>query len=403
MIECPDMKTPYPAIHKKVAVVIDMAAGASARDVLSGIFKFVNTGHPWTLRIIRVPEDSLLTASHGLLDEGLDGLIVTCASDANTNAVIAACHLPTVFVDVRHPLFEQRTDAAAFIRNDNEGIGTIGARYLCGLGNFNSYGFVPSIERHTWSNLREQAFCAELAVRKSRARVFNKGSQHSAEDECRLRDWLEMLPKPCALMCAHDFRATQVLEVCSQMKLEVPEQVAIIGVDNDELLCNSHSPPLSSIRPNHLGEGFLAGRELSRLFHLGTRAKRRETTCRALGIVERESTKATTPATALLRRALAFIDANLCTNLKTDDVAESLSVSRRLLERRFRNLRNESIHDYIVMRRLSLVKRLLKTTRRSCAKIASECGFSSANFLSHLFIRKVGCSMRDYRNSTPVT
>lgn len=393
------MKTTHLTNRKKVAIVIDMTAGAAARDVLSGIFKFINAGHPWSIRIIQLPSDSLLTVFPGSLDERLDGIIVTCLSDEATNKAIAASRLPTVFVDVRHSLFERRAGAVSFIRNDNEGIGAIGARYLCELGNFNAYGFVPDIDRRAWSNLRENAFVKELAARKIKANVFGGGSKVNLTDSNNLKRWILHLQKPCALMAAYDYRATQVLEVCAEAGLSVPGQVALLGVDNDELLCNTSAPPLSSISPDHVDEGFQAGAELYRLFRLGVRAKRREKTCRIRGIVKRESTTAAAPAAALLRRALAFIDANLRTNLKTDDIANGLGISRRLLERRFHDVRGESVHHCILTRRLSLVKYLLKTTRRSSAKIAAECGFSSASFLSHLFSRTVGCSMREFRAS----
>lgn len=382
---------------RKILIVVDMSAGASARDVLSGIFKFVNAGHPWSLRLVQLPGESLKQSVSGPIASEADGMIVTCEPDRESLAAIAKTAVPTVFVDVRHPLFERKTGRVAFVRNDNEGIGHAGAKYLANLGNFNSFGFVPDIENRTWSVLREQAFRNELEGRGFAVRTFGEGSPRLAEDRSRLIAWLKDLPKPAAVMAAFDFRATQVADACSEADIRIPEQVALIGVDNDELLCQSTNPILSSIKPDHVHEGFLAATELNRLFRAGPRAHRRESFCRIRGVVERESTKAGPPAAILIRRTLAFIAANATSNLRVDEIASELGVSRRLLERRFRTLRGESLKERILQERLAVVKRLLKTTSRSCAKIAAECGFPNANYLSHLFRRETGQSMKAFR------
>ena len=383
--------------RKKVFVVVDMSAGLPAREVLSGIFTFANTGHPWSLRLIQLPSDSLATAVNGAFDENVDGLIVTCESDSVSTELIAAAHVPAVFVHVRNALFEKKNSKTAFIRNDDEGIGKAGARYLSSLGNVNAYGFVPDVEGRIWSTLRERAFRAELEKGGRIVQTFTNGSNRPAEDQANLVLWLKQLPKPCALMAAYDYRATHVADACQEAGLSIPEQVVLLGVDNDELLCSSTTPPLSSIKPDHVQEGFQAAVALDRLFRLGARAKRYEFLCRMKGIVERESTRPYPPAATLVRRTLTFIGENAHVNLRVGDVAAALGVSRRLLERRFRTIQKESINDCILSQRLAVVKRLLGTTSRSCAKIASECGFPNANYLSHLFKRKTGLSMRQYR------
>jgi len=388
------MRTASPLHPKKVVIVIDMSAGASARDVLSGVFKYVNMGTNWSLRIVQPTAGSLAMPGGRTVADDSDGMIVTMAADDDSNRAIAEARVPVVFADVRHPLFERRDGPAAYVRNDNEGIGRAGARYLAALGHFNSFGYVADTDNGIWSALRERAFVAELRARGFRAHVL-----HSEKGRTGLVDWLRELPKPAALMAAWDLRAVQVVEACVELGLSIPGQVAVLGVDDDDMFCHATTPPLSSIRPDHVNEGFLAAVELERLFRLGVRAKRRETFCYMRGIAERESTKAGPPTAALVNRALAFIDANLRTDLHVETLSEGLGVSRRLLERRFREARNETIHDYILDKRLAIVRHLLRTTRRSCAKIAAECGFPSANSLSHVFKRKVGCSMRTYRFS----
>lgn len=386
---------------KKIVVIIDATAGMSARDVLSGIFRFVNAGHVWALRIVQLSVESAPLSYSRMIDDDIDGMIVSTSADESTNRAIATTQIPTVFVDVRNSLFEQRAARVSFVRNDNEGIGCAGAKYLDSLGRFNSYGFVPDIEGRAWSTLREKAFLRELAARKIQAEVFPGSSSRMSEDHANLIAWLRRLPKPTAIMGACDFRAAQVSEACAEAGLRIPEQIALLGVDNDELICLSATPPLSSIRPDHVGEGFRAATELNRLLQQGTRAKRREIFVRTQGVIERESTKPCPPSAALVRRTLAFIDANVRTNLHVETIASGLGVSRRLLECRFREARGESLHAYILNQRIALVKHLLRTTRRPVAKIAAECGFPNANSLSHIFAKTVGCSMRSYRTVIP--
>jgi len=384
---------------KRILIVIDTAAGVSAREVLSGIFKFVNAGRSWALRIIQLPLESLADMRAGISGGTVDGMIVASAADDESNRAIAEARIPVVFVDVRHPLFERLDRRVAFVRNDNGGIGCAGARYLASLGQFNSFGFVPSSNNAAWSKIREQAFVGEIRARGFKAHVFSQGSTRLCDDRNRLIRWLGRMPKPTALMCAYDYRAVQVCEACSAIGLRIPEQVTLLGVDNDELLCLSTIPAISSVRPDHVGEGFQAAVELSRLFRLGTRAGRRETLCPMLGVVERESTKVGPPAATLIRRAVAFIDANAKTNLRVNTIADTLGVSRRLLEKRFREVRGETLHACILARRLEAVKRLLRTTSRPVAKIATECGFNNANALAHIFSRVAGCSMSGYRRN----
>ena len=384
----------------KVLIVVDMSAGVPAREVLSGIFKFVNAGHPWSIRLVQLPHESLHTALSRPIGDAADGLIITTLCDEISSRIIAETRLPMVFVDVRHPSFDNREGRVSFVRNDNPGIGATGAKHLLSSGRFNSYGFVPNVSRtRWWSALREQSFVKTLRERGLKAHVFLNGSQLMTEDRANLVRWLKRLPKPAALMAACDYRATQVCEACTEAGLRIPEQIALVSVDNDELLCLSTPTPLSSIKPDHIRIGFLGAKELNRLFRLGARAKRRELLCRDLGVAERESTKPTPPSATLIRRAVAFIDENAKTDLPVDSVADALGVSRRLLERRFREARGESIHDCILRRRIAAVKFLLRTTRRPLVKIAAECGFANANSLSHIFARAEGVSMSAYRTS----
>lgn len=384
---------------KRILVVINFAAGASARNLLSGIFRFINGGHLWTLRLIQSDSELTDESVNRYSAEGFDGVILTIVGPKGVPKSLLVSPRPLVAVDVHDLALERRKTGISFVWNDNVRIGTAGARYLISLGKFNSYAFVPKNTGSLWSDRRCRGFVREIEKHSLPCFVFKSGASADVmADRRNLADWLRRLPKPAAVMAAYDWRATQVMDACAEAGIGIPEQVVLLGVDNDEFLCGLTSPSLSSVQPDQETEGYMAAMELDRLMREGKRGRRRTISCRVKGIVERETTRPAKPAESLVRRALEFINMNAKLPLRVEDVVSHLKVSRRLLELRFRESRDMSVLDAINESRLGEVKRLLKGTRRPIAKIAAECGFTSAAALSHLFTRVNGCSMSDYRS-----
>jgi len=159
-------------------------------------------------------------------------------------------------------------------------------------------------------------------------------------------------------------------------------------VDNDELLCNSSRPTLSSIQPDHEGLGRFGAEMLDCLMAGRKIPKRIPTSVRSTGVIERDSTRIVPPAGYIVREALAFIKSNATKGIGVDDVVRHLGVSRRLLYLRFRQMHGKSIHETILDTRLALARQKLAKTTLSLAQIATECGFGSANRLSHLFYER---------------
>ena len=170
-----------------------------------------------------------------------------------------------------------------------------------------------------------------------------------------------------------------------------------IGVDNDPLLCDFSTPPLTSVAPDHILEGQFAAKTIDRMMrqHGAPAATRILNTAKKME--ERESAKPISPVTSLITRALAFISANAEKNIKVADVADALGVSRSLLDLRFREFRNETISKAITRTRLESVKRLLSDTGLSIRAISAKCGFANPNHLKNLFRRHFGMSMREWR------
>ena len=250
---------------------------------------------------------------------------------------------------------------------------------------------MPPEERAYWSVLRERGFRLELSKSSIVPIRFRMR-------ETQLGTWLKSLPRPIAIFASYDMVAAKVLEVCRAEKLHVPEQVAVVGVDNDEVVCNAMRPTLSSVHPNHVELACRAAAELDRLMHGRRMSAPNPILIPPIGIVERDSTRAVPPAGFIIREGLAFIRENACRGIDVKDVARHLGVSESLARLRFRTVHGRSMRDEILDARTIAAERLLKETKDSLVYIAHETGFASASHLSHHFKKHNGISPEAWRN-----
>ena len=180
-------------------------------------------------------------------------------------------------------------------------------------------------------------------------------------------------------------------------------QIAVLGVDNDELLDESCVPPLTSILPDHEKLGYAVARELEYLMPGHAHKDAKPFLIRPVKVVERESAVASTPTAHILSRALDFIRKNAVKGIKVDDVAKALGILRRLADLRFQQFSGETINEAITRHRLDAVKKLLATTNRPIKVISESCGYTDLAYLKTLFKRRFGCTMRDWRRSNIVS
>ena len=381
---------------RNVAIALKLS-GASGRDLLSGISTYAREHCHWRLRIFSRSEDFTPEALAEIRD--LDGIITSERGTDGIPQILERSRIPLVVIGMKGEWLPKRTRQLTFVRNDDEDIGRFAASNLHSLGNFRSFGFVPGTERTYWSLLREKGFRSHLRTKGISASVFPSSGNmtKSVRPFLSLSAWLRDLPKPAAVMAAFDERAVEVLDACSEAKILVPQQVAVIGVDNDELLCDFSDPPLSSVFPDHVREGALAAAELSRM--LRTRKPTAVTTvlCRGKRIICRESTAPVAPITHLVDEALRYIRRNATTTLRVDDVARHLGVSRRLADLRFKESGEPSLARVISNTRLDEVAKRLKESETPIGKIASACSFENLQHLANAFRRRFGMSMSDYR------
>lgn len=375
---------------RNIAVAVKLS-DASWRDFLMGFFDYAKRKTHWDIRVVQ-SADELHRAV-----PGCQGVVTGIEPEKRTKAMLANAGTPLVAIGSEWR-FEKMPNAVC-IRNDNEDIGRFCAHHFLTLGKFASAGFVHSDKDDDWSEARGRGFLEGF-------RDIEKSDFHSIaepgsdRDISSLAEWLKSLSKPAAIMAAWDMRAVHVLRACRLARQKVPEQIAVIGVDNDPLLCDFSTPPLTSVAPDHMLEGQLAADTLNHMMRRHGTPTATLIFNTAKKMEERESAKPISPVTSLIAHAVAFISANAERNIKAGDVADALGVSRSLLDLRFREYRDETVSKAIVRTRLETVKRLLSDTALSIRAVSAKCGFTSPNHLKNLFKRHYGMSMREWRAGT---
>ena len=384
-------------MKKKVSIILETGA-QPGRAQLIGILRGINAGRlDWELDI--VPSRRKVTAStiKRALGDSTDGVILAHPARPGVPEQLQRQGKPTVFMDVLSQGDTPSVPTSRHLRVDDAAIGCAAARHFLSLGNFRSFAFVHDPRDEIWTRERQAAFVTTLAEAGHACQTFMPPSREGRAPTRpqELPDFLRSIPLPVAVLAASDLVAANVLAACKTAGLAIPDDIAVLGVDNDVGLCNRLSPRLSSIKPDFEEEGFRAALELESL--LGHKVEVEDHPLADVRLVERESTKPPPPATRLVDRALAFIDENYRTPITPRDVARHLGVSRRLIDLRFRQLQHETILSTLTARRLAALCNLLKEESGSLRDLIASCGFGSAIRAAHLFKKRYGLSMSAYR------
>ena len=384
---------------QNILITFDISSIAG-RDQLAGVFRFLRTKPNWLPRLISRPQDFTPEIVRNATSEQIDGIIINHAGSPETEDALAHSDIPLAVIGIRNPKLVSRTNSIALIRNDNKETGRQAAKYLLSLGNFRSFGFIPAVPQTAeWSVARESGFRAALALHRAELFVFRQNATAGTRSVWKsLSQWLHALPKPAAILGAWDYPAVQALEICRREGIRIPQEVAIIGVDNDPMICEASVPPLTSIPFAYEQEGYESAAALAQLIER-KRNKHHPITVSISpsAVVVRESDAAIAPASQLIKRAQRFIEQNAHKGISTKDVASAMGVSQSLLSLRFREFSDETVLAALIRIRLEKTKQLLAETSRSISHISAACGFRNPNYLKNLFRRRVGMSMRDYR------
>ena len=314
-----------------------------------------------------------------------DGIIARVQSQRVAEA-IAAVGVPTIDV-----LGVVDGLSLPLVHVDDAAIGRKGAEHLLDQG-YRHFAFI-SIRGENWAQRRAQSF-AQRVQTAGFACDHHMVSRHTARQQSwndsgpELASWLVGLPKPSGLMVASDQLGPHTLETCRSNGLVVPDDLGVLGVDNDEPLCEISDPPLSSVWPDHRQVGYEAARQLDTLMRDGPRPHG-PTLVGPKGLQARMSTDMLAIDDEEVARSLRYIREHACEGIDVDQVVKRVPLSRTVLQRRFRELLGRSIHDELIRVRLARARELLEDTDLPLAEIAERTGFHYQEYMGAVFRQRL--------------
>jgi LacI family transcriptional regulator len=367
-----------------VAVVIE-ASNAYARGLLAGIHRHVREHEPWT---VFLPEHGRGTPPLEALSKWVgDGVIARIETEATAKAVAKLRRklgIPVIDVSAARLVAD-----LPYVETDDAAIAALAADHFLER-DFRHFAFLGD-DRFQWSNNRCRAFVEALSVKRHDVAVFahQRRTPSPADDDEAVEAWLVGLPKPVALLACYDIRGRQAIDACRRAGIAVPDEVAVLGVDDDDVLCGLASPPLSSVIPDAIGAGRRAAELLEQLMR-GESLERSEWLLPPLGIAVRQSTDVLAIDDPLVVAAVRQIRDHACDGIKVADVARVLKTTRRVLENRFTKRVGHTPHEEIARVQFRRVEQLLRETELPLATIATRAGFRHTEYMTVAFTKRHG-------------
>ncbi|MEO7600051.1 MAG: DNA-binding transcriptional regulator [Opitutus sp.] len=376
-----------PRRRRKIALLIE-TSNAYARGLVQGVVHYAREHGAWSFQMMEQGRGD--DPPPWLADWDGDGVIARIETPRIARAVVK-CGLPAVDLSAA-----RLVAALPWVETDDREIAHLAAEHVLERG-FKHFGYCGD-SRFNWSVWRQGFFAEQVRQAGYGCHVYQPSQTlaGSAADARGLADWLLGLPKPVGIMACYDRRGQQVLDACRNAGLAVPDEVAVIGVDNDELLCEIAAPPLSSVIPNTHRTGYEAATLLDRLMS-GKKVPPTAHLIAPLGVAARQSTDVLAIDDREVANAVRYIREHACEGINVADLLRVVSLSRRMLEQRFQRLLGRTPHEEILHVRLNRVQRLLAETDLPLYQIAERTGFEHVEYLSVAFKREIGKPPRQFR------
>ena len=380
----------------KIILLIDFTEDYG-KSLLKGITRYSKENGPWLF--CRMPlhyrEDlSMNTLITFAKEWKADGIIAQLYNNADIQKVVET-KIPIIVEDFKEHFKEFPNISGNYFET-----GEMGAKYFINKGykNFAFYGFNNIV----WSRERGKGFEDSVKKHGGKVHFFNPKKILPRElwyyKPSALSKWLSKLPKPIAIMACDDERAQNITDACRINKIKIPEEIAVLGVDNDELTCNLSDPPLSSIGLGVEQGGYEAAK-LMQLLIENKDQKPYDIVVKSTSIFTRQSTDICATTDKQIAMALNFIHQNIENNINVIDVLKKVSISRRALEKRFLEVTDSAVYKYICHLRIQKFSDKLLESDKSINEIAIEVGFNDNKNLSRLFKQINGCTPLQYRKS----
>ena len=375
----------------RVGLILE-AGNGYFRNVMRGVTRYAKPNKPWLIRNIIPGVEPI----QPMADWRPDGLIVQI-NDMQAAESLKKLKVPVINVggavgDIGFPR----------VRVDDTAVGRLAAEYFLERG-FQFFAFI-GLSDIAYSAAREAGFKEVLS-----SAGFNYMSLHDAAapspepaqgtwttKDANIERWLRDLPNPCGVFVASDTQCFYIAELCHDARIHVPEELALLGVDNDELFCELAYPRLSSIRTPNIEIGYQAAALLDRMMS-GKKAPSEPHLLPPTGVVTRQSSDVVALDDPDVSAAVRYIRSHASEQISVNDVLKQVQISRRSLEQKFRQALRRSPLAEISRVRIDRVKELLTLTNISMREVAVQAGFTNAERLSVVFKRKVGVTPTEFR------
>jgi LacI family transcriptional regulator, galactose operon repressor len=370
--------------------IIQYAEPLPLAVMFRGVLEYSRTRTPWSVRLRPLDEPMLLQR---VRRSRADGFIAFLTNPEVAKALIA----------LRKPLVQFHSsmpqEIAPIVEVDNHRVGELGAEHLL-AGGHRHLAFCGN--RTLWSNQRADAFVRTAAEFGQTCHVLGTGKgcaplpRTQKARQRALKGWLKSLPRPIGVMACRDGLAQMLISACRQLALRVPEDVSILGVNNDEAACEFGPLPLSSVDPNVHRQGYEAARLLDGLMN-GQTPPAEPVIVEPRGVVSRRSTDAIAADDPVFSQALQFIREHATDEIDVDDVVAAVPMSRSTLTRRFREKLKRGPGEEIRRVRLERARELITWTGLPLADVAAKCGFEHISHLSRVFRKAFDLPPGEYR------
>jgi len=361
------------------------------RDLVRGIIRYSRLYGPWSF----YAEQLWIKDQINKVKDWKADAVVVHYDDENVLNKVSELNIPTISTNGFHKdKFPQFND----ITGNNFQIGKIAAEYFLNRG-FKNFAYCGAALPTSWSTQRAASF---------KEHIFDKHNNPTFSDwistdipkwdleQKTMAQWLLSLPKPVAVFACNDERGQHVLNACRLADIKVPFEVAVLGVDNDDILCNLSDPPLSSIVLNFEKAGFQTAQAISDLARPGANGKK-EITIEPVNVITRLSTDITAIEDKTVLSALNFIKKNADKAVQVSDVAAYIGMTERGLQKKFHKALDTSVMKEINRVRIDEFCDLLVKTDLTLWEIAGKLGFSSFDNISRFFQSQIGMPPTRYR------
>lgn len=376
----------------KILILIDYSSEFSRR-LLKGLIQYSKEHGPWIF--YRLPSYyKTLYGKEGIVKwaKEWEADAIVARWDDDSTEILESLNIPILLQN-----YKDRSPYFSNLTGDYFGTGEMAAQFFIKrrYRNFAFYGSKGVV----WSRERAAGFKSQVERVGGKYHYFeseNLNEDGWSNSHTQLDKWLLSLPKPVGLFACDDNFALKVSQICKITNIRIPEDISLLGVDNDDLICNLSDPPISSIVTDVEKGGYEAGRLIDRMtsgeikepFNIIIRPTRLEL---------RKSTEKYDIANEYIAQIVHFIEDNFVSDINIEDLTKQVPLSRRNLEVKFKDEMGTSIYQFILSCRIDYFAHLLATTQRTLFDLALESGFNDCKNIARIFKKIKGCTPIEYR------